>query len=280
MTNPMPATHIHREKPAATNMVCHHCGVPVAGVPHASEHGEYCCEACFLSAQRSRASQEAESDATAALVETLAAALDARERETGLHSKRVACHTLVLAKHFCDDAEHLRQVYWGALLHDIGKIGIPDSILQKHGSLTETEWQVMRMHPEIGHRILAGAPFMAEAAEIVLCHEERYDGNGYPRGLAGDAIPLWARLFAVIDTLDAMTSDRPYRKALAFDAARAEILAQSGSQFDPIAVEAFVAEENTLREMVELKCDTVAMHTAPETVLRTPPSQHSGKSAL
>ena len=259
-------------------MVCRHCGVSVAGVPHASGHGEYCCEACFLSAQRRQASQELDSDATAALVETLAAALDARERETGLHSKRVACHTLVLAKHFTGDPQRLRQAYWGALLHDIGKIGIPDSILQKQGSLSDSEWQVMRGHPEIGHRILAGAPLMAEAAEIVLSHEERFDGRGYPRGLAGNAIPLWARLFAAIDALDAIISDRPYCKGRSFDAARAEILAQSGSQFDPLALEVFVAEENTLREMVELKCGTVAMQTAPEAVLRTPPSQHSGNS--
>lgn len=136
-------------------MVCRHCGVSVAGVPHASEHGEYCCEPCFLSAQRRQASQELDSDATAALVETLAAAIDA---------------------------------------------------------------------------------------------------------------------------LDAITSDRPYRKGCSFDAASAEILAQCGSQFDPLVLEIFVAEENTLREMVELKCGTVAMQTAPETVLRTPPSQHSGRS--
>lgn len=121
---------------------------------------------------------------------------------------------------------------------------------------------------------------MTGAAEIVLSHEEHFDGRGYPRGLAGNAIPLWARLFAAIDALDAITSDRPYRKALAFDAARAEILALSGSQFDPLALEAFVAEENTLREMVELKCGAVGMQTAPETVLRTPPSQHGGKSVL
>ncbi|MDO9068598.1 MAG: HD domain-containing phosphohydrolase, partial [Deltaproteobacteria bacterium] len=134
------------------------------------------------------------------------------------------------------------------------KIGIPDAILLKSGPLTEDEWAVMRTHPEIGHRILAAVPFMAEAAEIVLSHEERFDGSGYPRGLAGDAIPLWARLFAVIDTLDAITSDRSYRKGLPFDTAKAEILRLSGDQFDPVAVEAFIAEEAELREMVELKC--------------------------
>jgi HD-GYP domain-containing protein (c-di-GMP phosphodiesterase class II) len=112
----------------------------------------------------------------------------------------------------------------------------------------------MRTHPEIGHKILAGAPSMAKAAELVLAHEERFDGTGYPLGLAGESIPLWARLVAIIDTLDAITSDRPYRKGLSFYAARAEIARQSGTQFDPKAVEVFMAEEAALREMVELKC--------------------------
>ena len=186
--------------------------------------------------------------------EALAAALDARERETGLHSKRVACHTLVLARRFTEDPGELRQIYWGALLHDIGKIGIPDAILLKRGPLTEEEWRVMRRHPEIGHGILATIPSLAGAAEIVLTHEERFDGTGYPRGLKGEAIPLWSRLFAVIDTLDAMTSDRPYRAALPFDRARREIVALAGIQFDPAAIDAFVAEEATLREMVAEKC--------------------------
>ena len=190
----------------------------------------------------------------AEFAEALVAALDARERETGEHSKRVACHTLVLARRFTADADELQQVYWGALLHDIGKIGIPDHILLKEGPLSDGEWAVMRTHPAIGHRILAGVPLLHAAAEIVLTHEERFDGSGYPRRLAGEAIPLWSRLFAVIDTLDAMVSKRPYRGALSFDAAKAEIFSLSGRQFDPVAVQAFVAEEKTLREMVAAQC--------------------------
>ena len=174
------------------------------------------------------------------------------------------------------DNDFMENLRVASLLHDVGKIGIPDAILLKHGPLTKDEWQIMRGHPEIGHRILAKAPFMAKAAELVLSHEERFDGSGYPRGLAGAAIPLWARLFAVIDTLDAITSDRPYRRGRAFDTACAEILAQSGSQFDPLGLEVFVAEESSLREMVELKCGTAAMRTAPETVLHAPPSLRSG----
>lgn len=192
--------------------------------------------------------------ADAAFAEALAEALDIREHETGMHSKRVACHTLVLARRFTADTDRLRQIYWGSLLHDIGKIGIPDAILLKQGALNEDEWLEMRTHPEKGHRIVAQIPGMKEAAEIVLSHEEHFDGTGYPRGLSGQQIPFGARLFALIDTLDAMTSDRSYRKALSFDQARAEIIKMSGTQFDPVAVQAFLAEETTLREMVTAKC--------------------------
>ncbi|HUX64488.1 HD-GYP domain-containing protein [Sulfuricella sp.] len=233
---------------------CHVCSAPIASPPFIREGEEYCCEGCFLGRKEYRGIEAERDSAYLALAEALAAALDAREHETGLHSKRVACHTMVLARHFTSDPQRLHQVYWGALLHDLGKIGIPDAILLKSGPLTKDEWAVMRTHPEIGQRILATVPFMAEAAEIVLSHEERFDGSGYPRGLAGDAIPLWARLFAVIDTLDAITSDRPYRKGLPFDAAMAEIQRLARTQFDPLAVEAFSAEEKTLREMVAMKC--------------------------
>ncbi len=190
----------------------------------------------------------------AIFAEALAEALDIREHETGEHSKRVACHTLVLARRFISDANQLRQIYWGSLLHDIGKIGIPDAILLKQGMLNEDEWNVMRTHPEKGHRIVSQIPGMEATAEVVLSHEERFDGSGYPRGLRGEQICLGARLFAVIDTLDAITSDRPYRKALPFDQARAEIIKMSGTQFDPLAVQAFLAEQTALREMVEAKC--------------------------
>ncbi|HSC93678.1 MAG TPA: HD domain-containing phosphohydrolase [Burkholderiales bacterium] len=241
---------------------CRHCGAPLVGLPRAREAEGYRCEGCFLAAHRHAALPAGADDGQYALGEALVAALDAREHETGLHSKRVACHTLILARHYSADPRELQQVYLGALLHDIGKIGIPDSVLRKDGPLTEAEWRVMRTHPEIGHRILAHAPALAGAAELVLSHEERFDGTGYPRGLAGEAIPLWARLFAVIDTLDAMTSDRPYRKGLSYDKARSEIECLSGTQFDPQAVKVFVAETATLREMVALKCDATSARNA------------------
>ena len=235
-------------------VACDHCGTSVAGPSYLVRGGRCTCESCLLKERELKAAEEEGERFHQALAEALATALDARERETGLHSKRVACHTLVLAKRFFDDPARLRQIYWGALLHDIGKIGIPDAILLKPGPLDEREAAVMRGHPEIGAAILEGVAYFREAAEIVLCHEERFDGRGYPRGLAGDAIPLGARLFCVIDTLDAITSDRPYRTGLPFDSAKAEILRCSGAQFDPKAVEAFLAEEAVLREMVAAKC--------------------------
>ncbi|MFZ2525241.1 MAG: HD-GYP domain-containing protein [Candidatus Ferrigenium altingense] len=206
--------------------------------------------------------------ADAAFAEALAEALDIREHETGDHSKRVACHTLVLARRFTSDADKLRQIYWGSLLHDIGKIGISDAILLKQGALNEDEWNAMRTHPEKGYRIVSQIPDMKEAAEIVLSHEERFDGSGYPRGLCGEKISLGARLFAVIDTLDAITSDRPYRKANTFEQARDEIIRMSGTQFDPVAVQAFLAEEATLREMVDAKCMLPNDLAVPQTQMK------------
>ena len=237
-----------RERP-----VCRHCGMEIKAPPYLRAGEEFCCEGCFLMARELHAEDSLDAE-HGALAEALAMALDLRERETGLHSKRVACHTLVLARRFTNDRETLRQIYWGALLHDIGKIGIPDAILLKPGPLTEAEQMVMRTHPEKGHAILSDIAFLKDAAQIVLSHEERFDGSGYPRGLAREAIPFGARLFAVIDTLDAMTSDRPYRRGLPFDAAKAEIQRFAGTQFEPAAVEAFIAEERVLREMVAVKC--------------------------
>ncbi len=242
---------------------CRFCGTRIGTAVFARDGEHYCCEGCYLKEQGFVAVRDTAQQAMQALAEALAAALDAREHETGLHSKRVACHALLLARRFTADEERLKQIYWGALLHDIGKIGIPDAVLLKQGSLTDAEWAAMRTHPEKGHAILEAVPFMQEAAEIVLAHEERFDGRGYPRGLAGEQIPWGARLFAVIDTLDAITSDRPYRPAADFDAARAEIRRGVGTQFDPRAVEAFEAEEHVLREMVALKCGAATLREAP-----------------
>lgn len=237
-----------------TPVRCSLCGDPLHGRGFQRRGDAFCCEGCFLKDREFRATRSALENAYLALAEALARALDIREKETGLHSKRVACHTLLLAGRFTTDRETLRQIYWGGLLHDIGKIGVPDKVLLKEGPLTDEEWVIMRRHPGYGHEILSAVPFMKEAAKIVRCHEERYDGGGYPQGLSGDAVPWGARLFAVVDTLDAMTSDRPYRKALSFDDAKTELVRMRGRQFAPEAVDAFLAEESALREMVQTKC--------------------------
>lgn len=230
---------------------CWHCGKLTEKQPYIFTGNTYCSEDCFLKTRDTCARQE---DTYTLLAETLVSALDLREHETGLHSKRVACHTLVLAHRFTSDTNELQQIYWGALLHDIGKIGVSDAILLKPGPLTESEWVELRKHPENGYALISQILGMAEAAKIILCHEEHYDGSGYPNGLSGNDISLGARLFMVIDTLDAITSDRPYRRGNSFDVAKAEILRMAGRQFAPEAVEAFCAEEQVLREMVLTKC--------------------------
>lgn len=233
---------------------CRMCGRSLQGVLYLREDGHlYCCEGCYLAQVRDKPTLDS-SEYDQAVVEALINALDARECETGLHSKRVACHTLTLARRFSTEAAVLRSIYEGALLHDIGKIAIPDRILLKAAPLTAPERDEMQTHPQRGYDILAPITPLKAAAAVVLTHEERFDGQGYPNRLVGTTIPLGARLLAVIDTLDAMTSDRVYRKALSFDTAREEIIAQSGRQFDPQVVDAFLAEEPVMRQMVTLKC--------------------------
>ena len=174
-------------------------------------------------------------------LEALAAALDTRDTETQGHSVRVSEYTVVIARRMGVEEPELTEIRRGALLHDVGKIGIPDAVLRKPGKLTAEEWREMKLHPEIGGRILSGIKFLEKSLPIVMAHQERFDGSGYPRGLKGDEIPLGARIFAVVDTLDAMTSDRPYRKALGYDEAREEIVRNSGIQFDPKVVEVFLS---------------------------------------
>jgi putative nucleotidyltransferase with HDIG domain len=172
---------------------------------------------------------------------TLVAALDAREHETGDHSQRVVRYTLAIARRLGVPAAELPDLGRGALLHDIGKIGVPDAILLKPGPLSPDEWAVMRKHPQIGFNILRSIDFLARPAEMVLSHQERFDGSGYPRGLAGDRIPLSSRIFGLADTFDAMTSNRPYRSLVSPEVARAEIERNVGTQFDPACAAAFLS---------------------------------------
>ena len=168
----------------------------------------------------------------------LVSALDAREHETSDHSQRVVQYTSAIATRMGIGGTELDEICRGALLHDIGKIGVPDAVLLKPGKLTPEEWVEMRKHPDIGFAMIQPIPFLAIPANIVLSHQERFDGAGYPRKLKGEEIHIGARIFAVADTLDAMTSDRPYRKGTTFANAIAEIQRCSGTQFDPQVVKA------------------------------------------
>lgn len=170
----------------------------------------------------------------------LVAALDAREHDTELHSLRVRAYALRLGHEFGLDHEKTQILGQASLLHDVGKIGIPDGILLKPGPLDDEEWRVIRLHPEIGRRLLLSVPFLRDAAEIVYCHHERYDGSGYPRGLQGEQIPIESRIFAVVDVFDALVSDRPYHKKMSYEETKELIKQDSGKHFDPKIVEAFV----------------------------------------
>lgn len=174
-------------------------------------------------------------------LEALGGALDLKDAETEGHCQRVTAFTISIAKAMGVPAQELPSIARAAFLHDIGKMAIPDQILRKPGPLTEEEKEVMRRHCEIGYNMVIRIPFLRDAADIVLSHQEFYDGTGYPRGLKGDEIPLGARIFAVADALDAMISDRPYRRALPFAHAREEIKRCAGTQFDPKVVQVFLA---------------------------------------
>jgi putative nucleotidyltransferase with HDIG domain len=179
-------------------------------------------------------------------LEALGDALDLKDSETEGHSKRVTAYTIALARAIGIPPAEIKVIARGAFLHDIGKMAIPDEILRKPGSLSPEEQEIMRDHCTRGYDMLRKIPFLSEAAEIVFTHQEHFDGSGYPSGLRGKEIPVGARIFAVADTLDAITSDRPYRKARDFDVAREEILRCSGSQFDPGVVEVFLKVPNDL----------------------------------
>ena len=175
-------------------------------------------------------------------LEALVNALDARDQETKGHSLRVSKYMMDIARELgvVEGGREWVDMQRGSLLHDVGKIGVSDNILLKPGKLTDDEWKLMRLHPEIGYNMLHQVKFLEGPAEIILAHHERWDGQGYPRGLHEDEIPLGARIFPVVDTFDAMTSDRPYRRALSTQEALNEILKHGGTQFDPHVVEAFL----------------------------------------
>lgn len=178
-------------------------------------------------------------EATESIIYSMARALDARDRYTYLHSERVAEIALDIGRKLKLSADELELIERGGKLHDIGKVGVPDSVLLKEGKLTDEEWRLMRAHPEIGAAILTPLPFFEKIKPIILYHHERWDGKGYPSGLAGEDIPVLARIVSVADAYEAMTSDRPYRRALDPEEALRRILEGAGTQFDPEIVKAF-----------------------------------------
>jgi len=187
-------------------------------------------------------------------LDALAAALDLRDRETEGHSRRVVEYTARLAQQIGLDQKIITEFRRGALIHDIGKIGVPDAVLHKPGPLDAEERKIIEKHPQAGFEMLLGIPYLQEEIKIVLAHQEKWDGTGYPLQLQGEQIPLGARLFAIADTFDALTSDRPYRKGRPYEVARQIIAEEAGKQFDPLAVDAFLAvpgnEWGIIRAMV------------------------------
>jgi HD-GYP domain-containing protein (c-di-GMP phosphodiesterase class II) len=187
--------------------------------------------------------QSSNQELVAAYAATLggwAKALELRDKETQGHSRRVTELTLRLARTIGMSEDELVEVERGTMLHDIGKMGIPDSILQKPGPLTEEEWEIMRQHPILAYNLLSPIRFLERALDIPYCHHEKWDGSGYPRGLRGEEIPLSARIFALVDVYDALLSDRPYRPAWAEEQVLGYLREQAGIHFDPAVVEAFL----------------------------------------
>lgn len=197
---------------------------------------------------------------TSGLLEGLISALDYRDTETQWHSRRVSLYAKRLAEEIGLSGVALDVVEQGALLHDIGKIGVRDSILLKPGPLTPDEWEEMRKHPEFGFRMLAKMPYLHEASLIVLQHQERWDGKGYPQKLSGENIVIGARIFSIVDTLDAITSDRPYRKGRPLQIAQDEIQRCSGTQFDPALANAFMRVPDTDWARIRAQVEAMEAH--------------------
>ena len=179
-------------------------------------------------------------DSYEATLDAMVSAIESRDCETKHHCRRVQGYAVLLGQRLSLTPELLIDISYGALLHDVGKIGVPDSILLKPGKLTDEEWRIMRNHTLIGHKMISRIKFLKGAADIVLYHHERWDGEGYPYGIAGEDIPLGARIFSVVDAFDAITSKRVYKEAVPIPEAQREIERCSGDQFDPAIVAAFL----------------------------------------
>jgi response regulator RpfG family c-di-GMP phosphodiesterase len=210
-----------------------------------------------------RAQRRLLEDAYHETVTALAGALESKDSGTGQHSQRVHRYAVELARLAAPEVVEDESVVYGFVLHDVGKIGIPDSILQKPGPLTDSERRLMETHTILGEQLLRGVSFLQGGGlEVVRSHHERWDGSGYPDGLSAKHIPVPARIFAVADALDAMTSNRPYRRAMSWAAAGRELVDQAGRQFDPAVVEAFRSRERSLRRIRRALATPTAYSTA------------------
>lgn len=229
---------------------CMHCQTEIHGDLYIKKDGLYCCEKCYFRDKFLGDVLEKMEGIYLATIEAFVDAIDAREHEVGNHSYRVTQFAMVLAREMGVSGRDLVDIYCGSLLHDLGKIGIPDSALLKEGELSEEERATMSKHPEIGYRIISHIGYLARAADIAYSHHEHYDGSGYPRGLKGEKIPLGARIFSVCDALDALTVDRTYRKAITFEEAKKYILSASDTLFDPDVLRGFLRAEGDMKEFV------------------------------
>jgi ribonuclease P protein subunit RPR2 len=210
-----------------------------------------------------RAGRRERADARWTTVRALAAAVGARDGCTGRHIERVSELGLLLARELDLADAGSEQMAYGFLLHDVGKLAVPDAILQKAGPLDPSEMAVMREHPSTGAHMLEDLPFLDRALDVVRHHHERWDGSGYPARLAGEQIPLWARVFAVADAVDAMTSERPYRSGRSLDEALDVLRAEAGSQFDPACVDAFLRLDRDRVAALLEDPDVVAVPSVP-----------------
>ena len=230
---------------------CPNCGMPIVENRYvARKDGAVRCEHCYFVDTYLEGIAHHIDTAYLVTLEAFVSAIDAREHEVGNHSLRVTELSLVIGNACGVRGRDLVDLYCGALLHDIGKIGVPDAILHKAGPLTPDEQTMMHKHPEIGYRIISHIGYFSRAAEIIRSHHEHFDGSGYPRGLSGENIPHGARVFAVSDALDALTVKRWYRDALSFESALDEISRSSGKIFDPAVTQAALKASDELREYV------------------------------
>ncbi len=229
---------------------CMHCQTEIQDELYIKKDGSYCCEKCYFRDKFLGDVLDKMEGTYLATIEAFVDTIDAREHEVGNHSYRVTQFAMVLARKMEVSGRDLVDIYCGSLLHDLGKIGVPDAVLLKQGKLSEEEQKVMLRHPEIGYKIINHIGYLSRAAEIIYSHHEHYDGSGYPRGLKGNEIPLGARIFSVCDILDALTVNRIYRKAVSYDEAKNYILSASNNLFDPDVIEGFLSAENDLKEFV------------------------------